>query len=97
VKNFSPFWFYPRRSKGGYAEARIEAIMKSKSLLPAFVGGYLIWLFLGLGCPLLAQNAELSCLITDPSGRAVPGARVVVQSADTGATRQRFLESARRV
>src|SRR5580658_9685771 len=37
--------------------------------------------------PLLAQNAELSGLITDPSGLAVPGARVVVQSADTDATR----------
>jgi hypothetical protein len=37
--------------------------------------------------PLLAQNAELSGLITDPGGLAVPGARVVVQSADTGATR----------
>src|SRR5260370_26777256 len=36
---------------------------------------------------LLAQNAELSGLITDPSNLAVPGARVVVQSADTGATR----------
>src|SRR6266478_6117371 len=37
--------------------------------------------------PLLAQNAELSGLITDPSNLAVPGARVVVKSADTGATR----------
>src|ERR1700686_5136281 len=37
--------------------------------------------------PLLAQNAEISGLITDPSSLAVPGARVVVQSADTGATR----------
>src|SRR5712692_6664111 len=37
--------------------------------------------------PLLAQSAELSGLITDPSSLAVPGARVLVQSADTGATR----------
>jgi hypothetical protein len=37
--------------------------------------------------PLLAQNAELSGSITDPSGFAVPGARVVVQSADTAAAR----------
>ena len=37
--------------------------------------------------PLLAQDAELSGLITDPSGLAVPGARVVVQSAGTDATR----------
>ena len=40
-----------------------------------------------LATPLLAQNAELSGLITDPAGLAVPGARVVVQSADTSATR----------
>ena len=46
----------------------------------------LILFFFALA-PLLAQNAELSGLITDPSGLAVPGARVVVQSADTGATR----------
>jgi hypothetical protein len=37
--------------------------------------------------PQMAQNAELSGLITDPAGLAVPSARVVVQSADTGATR----------
>jgi Carboxypeptidase regulatory-like domain len=37
--------------------------------------------------PLFAQNAELSGLITDPASLAVPRARVVVQSADTGATR----------
>src|SRR5580700_10885815 len=37
--------------------------------------------------PLMAQDAELSGLITDPAGLAVPSARVVVQSADTGATR----------
>src|SRR5580658_3777694 len=40
-----------------------------------------------LSAPLLAQNAEMSGLISDPAGLAVPGARVVVQSADTGATR----------
>jgi len=34
---------------------------------------------------LLAQNAEVSGLITDPSGLAVPDTKVVVQSADTGA------------
>jgi hypothetical protein len=37
--------------------------------------------------PLLAQNAELSGQITDPTSLAVPNARVVVRSADTGATR----------
>ncbi len=37
--------------------------------------------------PLLAQNAELSGLINDPSNLAVANARVVVQSADNGATR----------
>src|SRR6202163_2650271 len=40
-----------------------------------------------LSAPLLALNAGLSGLITDPSSLAVPGARVVVQSADTAATR----------
>jgi Carboxypeptidase regulatory-like domain/TonB-dependent Receptor Plug Domain len=40
-----------------------------------------------LSAPLLAQNAELSGLISDPAGLAAPGARVVVQSVDTGATR----------
>jgi hypothetical protein len=61
--------------------------MKSKGLLPAFVGGRLIWLFLGLGYPLLSQNAELSGLITDPTGLVVPHAKVVVQSANTTAAR----------
>jgi hypothetical protein len=37
--------------------------------------------------PLLAQNAELSGLITDPSNLAVANARVIVQSEDNGATR----------
>src|ERR1700683_2298631 len=37
--------------------------------------------------PMLAQNAALSGLITAPSGLAVPGARLAVQSADTDATR----------
>jgi hypothetical protein len=40
--------------------------------------------------PLMAQNAELSGLIGDPTGLAVSGARVVVQSADSGATRGVF-------
>jgi Carboxypeptidase regulatory-like domain/TonB dependent receptor len=44
-------------------------------------------ILLAIALPLLAQNAELSGLITDPSGLAVPGARVVVQNADTTATR----------
>jgi hypothetical protein len=56
--------------------------MKSKWVLSAF-----ICVYLRLTVPLLAQNAELSGLITDPSGLVVPNARVVVQSADTGATR----------
>ena len=37
--------------------------------------------------PLLAQNAGISGLISDPSSLAVAGARVVVQSVDTSATR----------
>src|ERR1700733_10408584 len=40
--------------------------------------------------PLKAQNAEVSGLITDPSNLAVPGARVVMQSVDTGAIRGVF-------
>jgi len=43
-----------------------------------------------LTIPLLAQNAELSGLITDPSGLAVPRARVVVQSVNTAAARTVF-------
>jgi hypothetical protein len=39
------------------------------------------------GAPLLAQNAELAGLISDPSSLAIVNARVVVQSADTGSTR----------
>ena len=40
--------------------------------------------------PLLAQNAELSGLIRDPANLAVPHAKVVVESADTSATRSVF-------
>src|SRR6202051_2515919 len=47
-------------------------------------------LLIAIALPLLAQNAEVSGLITDPSSLAVPNARVVVQSADTGATRAVF-------
>jgi Carboxypeptidase regulatory-like domain/TonB dependent receptor len=36
---------------------------------------------------LLAQNAELSGLISDPSGLPVPGAKVTAGNPDTGATR----------
>ncbi|HTA44397.1 MAG TPA: TonB-dependent receptor [Bryobacteraceae bacterium] len=44
-------------------------------------------LVLVAAAPSFAQNAELSGLITDPSGAAVPGARVVVESRDTAAKR----------
>jgi len=54
----------------------------SKGLLSAFFCVYL-W----LAVPLLAQNAELSGSITDPSGRTVPGARVIVENSNTAATR----------
>jgi hypothetical protein len=37
--------------------------------------------------PSLAQNAELSGIISDPSGLAVPAAKVLLESADTGAAR----------
>ena len=36
---------------------------------------------------LLAQNAEISGLITDPSGGAVPGAHILVENSSTAATR----------
>ena len=37
--------------------------------------------------PLRGQSAKISGFITDPSGLAVPSARVVVQNAQTGARR----------
>ena len=43
-----------------------------------------------LTIPLMAQNAELSGLIADPSGLAVPGAKVMVENPNTGATRAVF-------
>jgi hypothetical protein len=43
-------------------------------------------ILIALAAPLFAQNAELSGSVTDPTGLAVPGARVVVQSVDTDAT-----------
>ena len=56
--------------------------MNSKWVLSAFIGVYL-----RLAVPLLAQNAEISGLITDPSGLAVPSARITVQNPGTAATR----------
>jgi len=56
--------------------------MTSKWVLSASICVYL-W----LGIPLLAQNAALSGIITDPSGRAVPGARISVENSNTAATR----------
>jgi len=56
--------------------------MTSKWVLSAF-----ICVYLRLGIPLLAQNAEISGLIADPSGLAVPGAKVTVENPETGATR----------
>ncbi len=54
--------------------------------LTRFVGTGLVTALLAAS-PLLAQNAELSGLISDPSSLAVANARVVVQSADNAATR----------
>jgi len=51
---------------------------------------YRLALFALVTTPLFAQTAELSGIVSDPSGLAVPSARVVVQSADTGATRTVF-------
>src|ERR1700758_1212084 len=56
--------------------------MTSKWVLSAFIG-----VFLRLSSPLLAQNAEISGLITDPSGLAVQGARISVENSNTAATR----------
>jgi len=56
--------------------------MTSKWVLSAFIGASL-----RLSSPLLAQNAEISGLITDPSGLAVPSARITVQNPGTAATR----------
>ena len=62
--------------------------MTSKWVLSASTArAFRICVYLLLTVPLLAQNAQLSGLITDPSDLAVAGARVVVQSASTGATR----------
>jgi Carboxypeptidase regulatory-like domain/TonB dependent receptor len=59
--------------------------MADRAYRSAFICVYL-WLTL-LAVSSLAQNAELSGLVTDPSGLAVPGAKVAVQSANTDATR----------
>ena len=59
------------------------------SACPCFtrVREQLLALALLSAAPLLGQSAELSGLITDPSGLAVPNARVSVQRVDTGAAR----------
>ncbi len=54
---------------------------RSATVFSAWVAGFL------LTGPLLAQNAEISGLISDPSHRAVVNAAVVVQSPETGVTR----------
>ena len=46
-----------------------------------------ICVYLRLTVPLLAQNAALSGLITDPSGLAVQGARISVENSNTAGTR----------
>ena len=46
-----------------------------------------VTLILACAAPLFAQNAELSGLISDPSGRAVSGAAVKLRYLETGATR----------
>src|ERR1700757_132595 len=56
--------------------------MTSKWVLSASICAYL-----RLSSPLLAQNAEVSGSITDPSGRAVPDARISVENPNTAATR----------
>jgi len=63
--------------------------------LSAFIRVHL-WLAL-LVAPLIAQNAELSGLITDPSGLAVTRANVVVQSARHRRNPHRLFQPAGRV
>src|SRR5271166_6155307 len=62
--------------------------MTSKWVLSASTARAIrICIYLGLAVPLLAQNAALSGIITDPSGRTVPGARISVENSNTAATR----------
>ena len=56
--------------------------MTSKWVLSTF-----ICVYLRLSFPLLAQTAEISGSITDPSGRTVPTARITVENSNTAATR----------
>jgi len=53
-----------------------------------FLTGRFSILILIYAAPLLAQTAEISGLISDPSGLAVPNAMVTVQTPDTGSTRR---------
>jgi len=58
---------------------------ETKALSALFICVHL-WPIL-FALPLLAQNAALSGLVTDPSGLAVPGAQIHVENSNTGATR----------
>src|SRR5208282_990265 len=49
---------------------------------------YRLALFALVTIPLLAQTAEISGLISDPSGLSVPNATVNVKSSGTGAARR---------
>jgi hypothetical protein len=49
---------------------------------------YRLALFALATIPLLAQAAEISGLISDPSGLPVPSATIKVQIPETGATRR---------
>src|ERR1700678_1898815 len=66
--------------------SRNRSLTRAAAIRAAIIRDRLLAVAL-LSTPLLAQNAELSGLISDPAGLAVPGARVVVQSADTRGTR----------
>ena len=42
-------------------------------------------LFLGVAItPLMAQNAQIAGLVTDPSGAVIPGATITITNIDTG-------------
>lgn len=43
----------------------------------------LAWICIAVNCPVLAQNAQISGLVIDPSGAAIPNASIQIINADT--------------
>jgi len=88
VRNCTPLEGFLRRYVGLSSEDTSRPILTSKGRLSV-----LICVYLWLEVPLLAQNAEISGSITDPSGRTVPGARIRVENSNTAATRAASLNA----